>query len=253
MPPAPLRYVRTMEKQGGGPVVVSVQAGDDPGEAARLLGLATERPVLVVVGGAGGLDEASLAALVPCAEALVRAAAAAGAALVDGGTDAGVMRLLGEAHAAAGSRSPLVGVAVEALVRPGEEAVGAAAALEPNHTHVVLVPGSTWGDEVPWLAWFAGAVAAGRPSVTVLVNGGEISLADVAASVDAGRKALAVAGTGRAADALAAALAGTSSAAPQVEALARSGLVEAVSLGEDALPSLEEKVKAILGSRTDGQ
>ncbi len=235
---------------GRSALAICLESGDEATAAARLLGLETPRPTLVVIGGAGGLDDAGLTALVPCAEALVRSAAASGAAIVDGGTDAGVMGLIGRAHAAAGSETPLVGVVAEALAcRPGEQVVGAAAALEPHHTHFVLVPGSSWGDEAPWLARIAGVIAGPCPSVTVLVNGGDVSFTDVAASLDAGRLVLTVAGTGRAADALVAALAG-SPADARAEALVRTGLVEAVSLGEDAWPSLEERVEAILGSRS---
>jgi hypothetical protein len=164
------------------------------------------------------------------------------------------MALLGRAHAASGSQAPLVGVVAETLAcRPGEEVAGAAAPLEPNHTHFVLVPGSSWGDEAPWLARLAGAIAGLRPSVTVLVNGGEMSLTDVAESIAAGRPVLVTVGTGRLADELGAALLGEPTGDRAAE-LAGSGLVEAVSLRQDAMPSLEERVAAILASRvpTDG-
>ena len=218
--------------------------------AIRLLGVETPQPTLVAIGGASGIDEAGLAALVPVAEALVRAARATGATIVDGGTDAGFMGLVGRARAAARSDAPLVGVLPQTLAcRPGEPRVGSAATLEPNHTHFVLVPGSTWGDEAPWLAHVADVVAGSCPSVTVLVNGGDVSLTDVAESLDGGRRVLAVAGTGRAADALVAALGG-SPADARMEAFTGTGLVEAVSVGEDAWPPLEERVEAILGSRS---
>ena len=112
-----------------------------------------------------------------CTDGLVAAADATGAAIVDGGTDAGVMRLLGRAHARAGANVPLVGVIVRALAAlPGEPRRDDGAPPEPNHTHIVLVPGASWGDEAPWIARLAGAIAGDRPSVTVLVNGGEIAL-----------------------------------------------------------------------------
>ena len=52
---------------------------------------------------------------------------------------------------------PLVGVIVRALAAlPGEPAADDAAPPEPNHTHVLLVPGESWGDEAPWIARLAG-------------------------------------------------------------------------------------------------
>ena len=60
----------------------------------------------------------------------------------------------------------------------------------------------------------------------MLVEGGEIALADVEASVAAGRRVIVVAGSGRTADALAGAAGG-----PRLDALRASGLVESVEPG----------------------
>jgi hypothetical protein len=153
-----------------------------------------------------------------------------GAVGVDGGTRAGVMRLLGELRSRAGASFPLVAVAAEGTVRmPGECGVhDHRAELDPGHTHVVLVPGGTWGDEAPWLARTATLLAGGSPSLTLLVNGGEISYADVARSLDASRPVVAVAGSGRTADELAAAVRGEP-APERAVALAATGLVDAVA------------------------
>ena len=228
-------------------LAIGVECVEDIAEALSALGLEAPRPTFVVVGGAAGLGDSELAGLVPLADGLVRAAAGVGAAIVDGGSDVGVMRLVGRAHAEAGEGVALVGVVVRALAGlPGEPVDPPMAALEPRHTHFVLVPGSSWGEEAPWIARIAGAVAGDRPSVTVLVNGGEIAWNDVAQSVAAGRRVLAVAGTGRTADALAAAAAGDPADA-RASALVRTGLVEAVAAGDDPLPSLQERVEDILG------
>jgi hypothetical protein len=56
---------------------------------------------------------------------------------------------------------------------------------------------------------------------------------------------LAVEGTGRTADVLAAAVNGERGD-ERAEALVASGLVESVALGEDAAPSLHERVREIL-------
>jgi hypothetical protein len=61
--------------------------------------------------------------------------------------------------------------------------------LEPNHTHVVVVPGADWGDEVPWLSAVAATIAGDAPSITLLANGGEIVYRDGQASLAAGRRA----------------------------------------------------------------
>jgi len=191
-------------------------------------------PVVVLVGGAGGLDDSHLARLRPFFEqGLAPVVDALGAAVVDGGTDAGVMALIGQARAKLGATFPLVGVAasgtVEAAANSG--ATREALSLEPHHTHVVLVPGSTWGEESPWLASVASELAGDSPSVTVVLNGGEVTLDDVTRSVKAGRSVLVVAGSGRAADTLAAALAGERQD-PRAAKLAASGMLQSVELSE---------------------
>ncbi|MGH3997660.1 MAG: hypothetical protein ACRDTJ_09390, partial [Pseudonocardiaceae bacterium] len=64
----------------------------------REAGLPTGVPVVVLVGGAGGLEPAAAATCADLfASALVPLIESAGAVLVDGGTDAGIMRLAGRA------------------------------------------------------------------------------------------------------------------------------------------------------------
>lgn len=194
--------------------------------ALGALGLARPRPSLVVVGGAGGLGESDLDRMRPLfAAAIVPVLWEHGGVGVDGGTRSGVMRLFGEARAAAGAGFPLVGVVAEGTARlPGEPGPDERAALEPGHTHFVVVPGDQWGDESPWIADVATALSGAAPSVTVLVNGGQIALDDVEHSLDAGREVVVVAGSGRAADALAAALDGAAADRRAAELAGRGGI-----------------------------
>jgi len=215
----------------------------DVAAAVGEFGLAGGRRVLVVVGGASGLDEPAKERLRPLfSQVLVPVARAWNAVVVDGGTDSGVMQLLGQAVGRGQASFPLVGVAVDKQVSlPGDAAESRGlTALERNHTHFVLVPGSSWGDESPWLARVATEIAAGAPSVTVLIDGGEIALKDAANSVAAGRPVLAIKGTGRAADRIAAALDGNRADA-QAADLAGSALVTAVPWPDGAA------VRAALG------
>jgi len=70
--------------------------------ALTALGLAGPRPVLVLVGGADGLDPALRPTLAGLFRALGPVLRAAGAVVLDGGTRAGVMALMGEAAAETG-------------------------------------------------------------------------------------------------------------------------------------------------------
>lgn len=215
---------------------VRVDTADQLPAALAALGLHQPSPTVVVVGGAGGLDDAGLEQLRALfVSGIVPVMAKHGAIGVDGGTRFGVMRLFGEARAASGASFPLVGVVAAGTVKlPGLPVRrDDQAELEPNHTHFLVVPGDEWGAESPWIARTATQLAGIRPSVTVLINGGQIAYSDVERSVQAGRQVVVVAGTGRTADEVAAALTGSSGDA-RAAALVASGLLASVPHGDTA-------------------
>jgi SLOG in TRPM, prokaryote len=206
---------------------VRVDGADDLAEAVRDLEVGG-RPALVIVGGASGMSAIRVRRLRPLfRDVLAPLAQRLSVTVIDGGTDTGVMRLMGSARGDGAWRFPLIGVIVDELAGYTDSRGARAVELEPNHTHFVLVPGSEWGEEAPWLARVATVVAGSERSATVLVNGGEIALTDVQHSIDAGRPVITLDGSGRAADALAGAVRGKR-ADPVVAALASSELVHAV-------------------------
>jgi hypothetical protein len=205
---------------GDASFIVSFESGDSA-RAVRIrhdlrtdlatIGLTRSRPVLVLVGGASGMDDTVAASLqAVLAEAVLPVLAGNDVVVIDGGTDAGVMRMIGRARAVAGADFPLVGVAAEGTVAlPGDGTASAdAAPLERHHSHFVLVPGGKWGDESPWLARTATAIAERSPSATMLINGGQISFQDVERSLADRRPVMVLDGTGRTADRIAAACRG---------------------------------------------
>jgi hypothetical protein len=201
----------------------------------ELFGLPSGRRVLVLVGGANGLDRAAAqrlkslfdAVLVPLCEKLQLI-------VLDGGTDCGVMRLLAEARARANATFPLIGVVPgECVCLPGEDRANGRAPLEPNHTHFVFIPGDNWRTQAWWLSACATVFAGGAPSLTVLANGGEISAYDVVHSQYAGRSVLAIEGSGRLADQLASALR-TDSDDPRAKALIQLKLGWSVDISDRA-------------------
>lgn len=204
--------------------------------ALQILGLTTAHPTLVIVGGASGLGEADMEKLRSLfQDVLCPFAHTFNFAIVDGGTDAGVMRLIGQARAASGYGFPLVGVVVQCKAIVPQQAVptGDAAALEANHTHFILVPGCEWGDESDWIAQVATALADGKPSLTLLINGGEIALhQDVPNSIGQDRPVLVISGSGRSADRLANAIRGKT-ADPEVQTMINSGLLYTTDLTLD--------------------
>ena len=214
-----------LELGGSSAVAVEVSAADGAEEVPGALGIEPGRPTVVLVGGAAQMTDPDLdAARRLLARSLVPLVELIGGVVVDGGTDAGIMRAIGAAREERAASFPLVGVVVGRLLRLGADAPEDAAPPEPRHTHFVLVPGEDWGDEAAWLAAIAGAVAGDAPTVTGLVNGGDFAWSDAEASAAAGRPIVTLAGSGRTADVLAAAVDGTTEDDRAV-ALARTGLV----------------------------
>lgn len=227
------------------PPVARVAQDADLPATLRALNIGVGRPVLVLVGGAGGMTPAHLAAMANAMEHVIPALDEWGAAVVDGGTDSGVMRVIGQAREAARARFPLIGVAAEGtVILPGRQAAAHAAPLEPHHTQVLLVPGDAWGDESPWLSRVATAITEGQPSLTLVVNGGQITYDDIDHSLRAGRPVIILAGTGRTADAIAAAALGHAED-PRAMQVAASPSSHVVPLGDpSALYSVIESILA---------
>lgn len=194
------------------PSIIRVTSTSELQAAMRNHGIVTDRPVLACVGGAGGLSEQTRSALAELLRMhLVPVVERLGATIVDGGTDAGIMSAIGRVRAATGSSFQLIGVAATGTVNDpvsAEQPSADAADIEPNHTHLVLVPGDAWGDETAWLSAVAGDIAGERPSATLVVNGGSITMNDALASLEAQRSVIVLGGSGRAADEIAGAHAG---------------------------------------------
>ena len=75
--------------------------------------------------------------------------------------------------------------------------------LESHYSHFILVPGNDFGDESPWIVDTATLLSQDHQSVTVLINGGEVSRKDIKLSLEMGRPVIALSHTGRLADELA--------------------------------------------------
>lgn len=226
---------------------IQLDTSTDLTSVLHQLGLEGRHPALVLIGGASKLSPTDFKRLQKLfVKVLAPLAQKWQAVVIDGGTDAGVMRLMGQARSAICADFPLVGITPMGLATLPTQIATApeAAPLEPHHTHFILVPGSNWGDESFWIAKVASTIADAM-SVTLLINGGEITWKDATQSVEADRSIIVVAGTGRTADILAAALYGHSGD-ERAETLIASGLVRAIDLdaGADILTAMIEDIFA---------
>lgn len=181
----------------------------DLAEAASELGLKDRYPVIVLIGGE--IDEKLRSVTRQALETIARTAEDLQAAIICGGTNLGIMAEIGQIRSGTGYKFPLVGVTPEALVTwpSGPHSTKflwwgqRRWQLEPHYSHFILVPGSQFGDESPWIVDTATLLSTGQGSVTILVNGGEVSRKDIELSVENGRPVIALSRTGRLADELA--------------------------------------------------
>ena len=216
---------------GSGATVKSVEADGDDDAAGLVAALGLEqgtRPAILVCGGAkldAGEEQRCREVLGP---AVRDATFAARAVVVDGGTDAGVMRVVGRARAADPSAIPvLVGVAPRGKVAlPGEDREGVA--VEPNHTHAVLTPGAEFGAERGTLFDITAALAGSHPVAVVLAGGGREARNEALEAARRGWPLLVLAGTGGTAHEVAA---HRDDAAPEIASLAEYDRTTVV--GED--------------------
>ncbi|MCT7952208.1 hypothetical protein NG798_20635 [Ancylothrix sp. C2] len=213
--------------------------------ALTKLGLKPSKPVLVLVGGAKGISETDMERLrSQFVEVIAPIVEAQKATIIDGGTDAGVMQLIGYARAQNSATFPLIGIAPAAKValQPGQPGTP----LEPHHTHFLLVPGTHYGDESPYIARVASLLASSSPSLTLVVNGGEITYKDVTESLNVGRPVITLDGTGRTADQLAAALRGEDTDI-RAKNLVKTGNIKSINL-LDGSASLAATLQKMLSS-----
>lgn len=162
------------------------------------------RSVILNLGGADGLEQKSKAKLTQLfSRGIARGAVEGKAVLIDGGTNTGVMELLGDGIAARGNKVPLIGVAPAAKVSyPGSLTDGVP--LEPNHSHFVLVQGLEWGNETATMFSLAQALSVNisnnstgtnktakkpvgkkdtMPSLVILTGGGEVTKKEIVRAV----------------------------------------------------------------------
>lgn len=154
------------------------------------------KPVIVLVGGASGIGWLDRFPMRKAIRIVAKLAEETGSVVVDGGTQAGIMAEIGKQRQQNHFSFPLIGVVFDSLLT--REAPRST--LDPNHTHFFLIPGEDWGDESAWISKIATAIARGEKSMTILVNGGNISRTDVEYSLLANRPTFVMRGTGRMAD-----------------------------------------------------
>ncbi len=204
-----LRKQNIVFPNGNSALTVFPPAGTNARDLLPLLNIPAYNDLIMLVGGASLMDEK----LYPNLENLfthgiAQLAVTRNVLIVDGGTQAGVMELMGKGVAAQQHRSPLLGVSPQGSVTyPGKASSNGVSdelvSLDPNHSHFVLVETNEWGGETETMYQLAQLYAQGRSSVAMVVNGGSIAKKEILYNVRQGRPLLLFTGSGRIADEIA--------------------------------------------------
>ncbi len=241
----------TITFENGNRAVVITAPRDASAQAILdALEITSPRAVILLFGGAAGLDDSRKAHLATLfADGVIPLAAELGALIIDGGTQSGVMAMMGEAVARCPGTSQLLGIAPRGKIThpeiEGASAGSDGAPLEPNHSHFVLVESAEWGGETGKMLQVARAFNV--PSVAILVNGGAIAADEALQSVRNGWQLLAVEGSGRFADELSAAVRdGQSAKSVEVSKIVRSGRVALFHV-DDPAQKLRDELRRMLG------
>ena len=240
----------TISFENGNRAVVVTAPRDASAQAILdALGIVSPPAVILLFGGAAGLDDSRKAHLATLfAEGVTPVAVELGALIIDGGTQSGVMAIMGEAVAQHPGTCQLLGIAPKGkIAHPeivGASAVSDGAPLEPHHSYFVLVESAEWGGETTTMLGLARAFNA--PIVAVLVNGGAIAADEALQSVRNGWPLLVVEGSGRFADELSAAVRdGQSAESTEVSEIARSGRATLFHL-DDPAEKLRDELQRML-------
>ena len=206
MPDEKIQPQEIVFPNNNGAKLVTALRGTPMASLIESLGISPPKNLILLIGGADKLDERLTSRLTQLfSRGIARAAADAEALIIDGGTQAGIMQIMGQSIADRGRRSSLLGVAPAGKVTyPGGPTVAGndSAPLDPNHSHFVLVDGSEWGSETETLFEFAAAFNV--PVLAILVNGGAIAKDELLQSVRRNWPVIVIEGSGRLADEVAA-------------------------------------------------
>jgi hypothetical protein len=162
------------------PAIVVSPLGD-PQVIVQAFGLGRPRPTIFITGGAGQMTEYDIKLTQQVVEeGIASFAERYHVTVIDGGTDAGVMQMIGDARLRNRYTFPLIGVAPLAKVSyPGYENPNHEAVLQEGHSHFVLVDAQEWGDESQMIVNMTRAIADSMPMIGILINGGKIAEKDV--------------------------------------------------------------------------
>ncbi|HEY0544371.1 MAG TPA: hypothetical protein VGC91_03160 [Pyrinomonadaceae bacterium] len=181
-----------------------------------VLELPKPRALLIINGGTAKLDARVSQNLSKLFEAVAQTVIENSITVMTGATDAGIFALFGRALQRAGRlKAPCIGVS--AGMRLGLEA------LEPHHSHFVLIETETWSKATPFMYEMAATLARDCPSLALFAGGGPTTLSEMRENVRQHREMILLAGSQGVTDALVAARRVAPVADEEVKSISREG------------------------------
>ncbi len=231
------------------------------------------KSLILILGGADSIENDIKPSLTQLFDrGIAKAAIYADALVVDGGTQSGVMQLMGEGLAGRDTQVKLVGITPENLVKYPTKKVtdtSSLVELEPNHSHFVLTPGQQWSDATNlffqlvkrWMhrcniistskkttAKTGNTIIEKIPCIALLSGGGAVSKNEVLFAVRKKIPLIVIAGSGGLADEIAKAITEktTNSRDSQVAEIIADGEIQIFQL-HDPVCSIERMIIRKLG------
>lgn len=228
-----------------------LDANADPQVVIDSFGLLTPTPTIFITGGASDMAAEDIERTREIMEQGIAAFAQKhGITVIDGGTEAGVMQMIGEARKKNGYTFPLIGCAPVGRVSfPGwneDTDDDETAELQVGHSHFVLVNSDEWGGESQMIVNLTRAIASrSRPMIGVLINGGMISTQDVFLATTQGDDRIPILvldGSGRAADNISTAFKTQRSDNSLIRAIIQGGDIRLTTL-EEGVSGVQERLR----------
>lgn len=224
---------------------VRVRSETEPQSVLKLLGIKDSKPTIFVTGGASYMSQEDAERTREMIESVAAFAQEHGAVIVDGGTESGVMQMVGEARRKGAYNFPLIGVSPFGKVQyPNHVNPSAEAELEDSHSHFVLVDGEEWGAESEMIIGVTKALSGlgARPAVGILINGGKIARQEVYLAVSKEIPMVILEGSGRLADEIATAFKTGKASQRILQAILGGGDIQLIST-EEGTGALREKLE----------
>lgn len=235
---------------GHSSTAIQVEPNSSVDDIVSALGLKTPSPCLFISGGAGNMSDEDIAKTrMIMDDGVAKFASEHGITVIDGGTESGVMQMIGEARRNHGYSFPLIGVAPLGKIKyPGKINLKSEAELDSNHSHFVLVNSDDWGGESQTIIDLTRRICGKKKehALGILINGGKIAQQDIylaTAKGDHKIPILVLEGSGRFAEELATAFRTGYANQKILKAIIAGGDIKLLATGE-GVETMWEKLEA---------